>query len=387
MSAANFTPRTTLAVGASWSLVEGPYIAMSVSAAVALGHQEAIFLQHLHFWLDYKARNQQKHFVHGVPDRSWVYWTYDELVQQIPLGKSVSPHKRVVKHLRRLGILLVEQQRSNAWDQTCHYSIDYEMLAEVLECSQLEDDSNGNKMLFRASEKHLLRPCDSSESIRIESSDHSTESSSQNSSKRTTTKEAVDPLNALDGIGGCGAHLDVHEIPSAIQSQVFTLLAQMPDGQRYVDLLAARLRRAAESPGRVDVVHPILWLKSIIASSAPDFSEADRIAEQRHAAKIHRALAEEQRLSEQASAAANDAAREQRYSAAAKLLASLDEDGRKALADATRAAVVPPKTRACISDAVLRGVLPDQPFALSLVLKAIERMSASAPDPDQGEEP
>ena len=155
----------------------------------------------------------------------------------------------------------------------------------MLERSQLEDDSNRNKMLFRASEKHLPRPDDSTGSTGIAHPGHSTESSSQNSSKKTTTKESVDPLNALDSISGCGAPLDVHEIPSALQSQVVTLLAQKLDGQRYVDLLAARLRRAAESPGRVDVVHPILWLKSIIASSAPDFSEADRIAEQRNAGR------------------------------------------------------------------------------------------------------
>ena len=247
MSAADFTPRTTLAVGASWSLVEGPYIAMSVSAAVALGHQEAIFLQHLHFWLDYKARNQQKHFVHGVPDRSWVYWTYDELVQQIPLGKSVSPHKRVVKRLKRLGILLVEQQRSNAWDQTCHYSIDYEMLAEVLERSQLEDDSNGNKMLFRASEKHLPRPGDSTGSTGIDSADHSTEISASNSSNTTTTtKETAHPLDPADQMQCGGGDFDVSGLPIEIQSDVAALVAEMKDGQRYIDLLAARFQRSEE---------------------------------------------------------------------------------------------------------------------------------------------
>lgn len=73
----------------------------------------------------------------------------------------------------------------------------------------------------------------------------------------------------------------------------------------------------------------------------PDFTAADEIAKQRRAVKARRVLDEKQTAERQASSAADDAAREQRHSAAAKVLASLDVDARKAIADATRASVTP----------------------------------------------
>lgn len=387
MSAANFTPATPLVIGASWQLVEGPFIALSPLVAVVFGHQEAIFLQHLHFWLNFKAQNPEKYIDHKVEDRHWVYWNYYELVREIPLGRSVSPHRRVIGHLKRLGVLLVEQPRSNVWDQTCHYSIDYEVLAEVLERGRFAANSNETKALDRAGEKPPLSPIDLAGSNDIDSSDHLTESSaSSSSSNPTTTKDAVHPMNPLDHVE-CGGEFDVSGLPSEIQSDIFALVADRKDGQRYIDLLTARLQKAARSPGIGDVNTPIRWLESIIKSAKPDFTGADEIAKQRHAANVRRTLAEKQLAEKQASSAVEDAAREQRHSAAAKLLASLDEDARKALADATRASVMPQKVRACVDDAVHRGVLPDHQYALNVVLTAIERLSADRGSAAKGEQP
>ena len=388
MSAADFTPATPLVIGASWQLVEGPFIALSPTVAVGLGHQEALFLQHLHFWLNYKAKNASKYAEHKAQDRYWVYWNYDELVREIPLGKSVSPHKRVIARLKRLGIILVEQPRSKAWDQTCHYTIVYEVLAEVLERGRFAADSNETKARVRAGDKQLPSPNDSTGSNDIDSAGHSTESSASNSSdKTTTTKEPAHPLNPLDHIECGGGEFDVSGLPIEIQGDVVALVADRKDGQRYIDLLAARLQQAAGSPVMGKVNTPLRWLESIITSGKPDFSGADEIAKQRHAAKVRRALDEKQLAEKQASSAAEDAAREQRNAAAAKLLAALNDDGRKAVADAARATMAPPSTRACINEAVLKGVLPEQPYALNLVLTAIERMPASRTPSAGGRQP
>ncbi len=386
MSAAGFTLATPLVVGASWQLVEGFFIALSPLVAVALGHQEALLLQHLHFWLNYKAQNSSKYAEHKVQDRYWVYWNYDDLVREIPLGRSVSPHKRAIRHLKRLGILLVEQPRSKAWDQTCYYSIAYDVLAEVLERGQSEAESNGRNALLPAGEKHPPHPDDSAGSNDIDSSDHSTESSASNSSIPTTTKETAHPLNPLDHVG-CGGEFDVSELPIEIQSDVLALVADKKDGQRYIDLLIARLQQAAGSPAVGKVNSPLLWLESIIRLGKPDFTAGDEIEKQRRAVTARRVLDEKQLAERQASSAAEDAAREHRHSAAAKVLASLDEDARKALADATRASVMPKKTRACIDEAVHRGVLPDHPYALNVVVTAIERLSADRGSAAKGEQP
>jgi hypothetical protein len=120
-------------IGATWLLVDGPFIALSMRLAEVLGHQEAMFLQHLHYWLDYKRQNEQRYIGHSFDGRMWIYWNYDELVKEIPLGRSASAHKRIVKRLKALGILLVQQHRSAVWDQTCHYSINYQVLDGILE--------------------------------------------------------------------------------------------------------------------------------------------------------------------------------------------------------------------------------------------------------------
>ena len=385
MSAANFTPATPLIVGATWQLVEGPFIALSPLVAVVFGHQAALFLQHLHFWLNYKAQNPSRYIAHKVQDRDWVYWNHDDLVREIPLGKSVSPHKRVIGRLKRLGIILVEQPRSKNWDQTCHYTIVYERLAEVLERGQFAAASNRTNALGRTDETQSPVPDDSTRSAGTDASDHSTESSASTSSNTTTTIDTAHPLNPLDQIGG--GEFDVSGLPIGIQSDVVALVTGRKDGQRYIDLLVARLQQAAAASTAGKVNAPVRWLESIISSGNPDFTAADETAKQRRSVKARQALDEKQLAERQASSAAEDAARKQRHSAAAKLLASLDEDARKALAEATRASVMPQKMRACVDDAVHRGVLPDHQYALSVVLTAIERLSADRGSAAKGEQP
>ena len=360
-------------VGSTWMLVAGPFIALSMRLAERLGHQEAMFLQHLHFWLNYKTQNEQRYPGHRFDGRMWIYWTHDELVKEIPLGRSASAHKRIVKRLKALGVLLVQQHRSSAWDQTLHYSIDYQVLSRILERIEVVEESNSANSSDRPDAEHQLDVLGSGTSMRSVDPDHMTESSPLISPENSTTTGLTGSMDQMS-CGGGGGELDVTEVPETIREAVIALIAGRPDGQRFVDLLTYRMRRAADDPRTGRLVAPLLWLKAVLESESPDFTGADVIAEERKVNKARRVHVANQQIQELADQAAQAEARARRQALAALKLAGLSEADLATLREATVTTVLPPRTIATIKDAIMMRVLPEQPFALGVVLKAIERL-------------
>lgn len=360
--------------GTSWLLVAGPFIALSLRLAEAVGHQGALFLQHLHFWIEYKRQNEQRYLGHNVDGRFWVHWNHDELVKEIPLGRSASAHKRVIKRLKALGVLLVAQHRSSSWDQTCHYSIDYEMLARLLEQGPASSDSKGTNSSDRSADGEPSNHQSSTDPTAPNNSDHSTERSSQSSPKSTPTVRPKVPINAPARESGGGVELDMSSLPTNIRADVLTLLAHRPDAQRYADLLAQRLKRDPLLPEDKRIVNPGMWLQYVLNLPNPDFSEADRFAEERAAEAARRLQVAGQQAKELASQQAQAEERARRHARAAKLLAEYSVDDRAALVAAATSSGLPRGAAELIRGAVSQGALPDQPYALSKVLLAIDRM-------------
>ena len=359
-------------IGSTWMLVAGPFIALSMRLAERLGHQEAMFLQHLHYWLNYKQQNEQQYPGHRFDGRLWIYWTHDELVREIPLGRSASAHKRIVKRLKALGVLLVQQHRSSAWDQTCHYSIDYPVLAGILERVEVVDESNSTISSDRPVAKQPLDVLGLGPSTRSVDTDHMTESSAVISPENSTTTGLTGSMDQMS-CGG-GGELDVTEVPEAIREAVIALIAGRPDGQRFIDLLTYRMKRAADDPRAGRLVAPLLWLKAVLESENPDFTGADFIEEDRKVKKARRVHVANQQIQELAEQAAQAEARARRQARAALKLAGLSEADLATLREATVTSVLPPRTITTIKDAIMMRVLPEHPFALGVVLKAIERL-------------
>nr|WP_309099977.1 replication protein [Fredinandcohnia onubensis] len=91
--------------------------------ATLIGLKESIILQQLHYWLQ-RSKNIRE-------DRKWVYFTYDQLVEQFPFF-SKSTIRRAISYLENNGFLCSKQFNKMKIDRTKWYSINYEALEELM---------------------------------------------------------------------------------------------------------------------------------------------------------------------------------------------------------------------------------------------------------------
>ena len=85
------------------------------SLAKAIGLNEAIFIQQLHYW-SLKSKD------------GWVYNTYEQWQEQFPFW-STRTIQRIVRNLEETGLLISRQD--NDFDRKKYYQIDYDKLDEV----------------------------------------------------------------------------------------------------------------------------------------------------------------------------------------------------------------------------------------------------------------
>lgn len=97
---------------------ESPLV-IQPTLAKAIGLNEAIILQQIHYWLK-KSKD------------GWVYNTYDEWKEQFPFF-SEATIKRTITKLKKSGVLIVSQNKKSTWDRVNHYKIDYETMNSLIE--------------------------------------------------------------------------------------------------------------------------------------------------------------------------------------------------------------------------------------------------------------
>ena len=101
------------------------------SLAVAVGLNEAIILQQVHFWL-----RRDKHVIEG---QSWIYNTYENWQTQFPFW-SVDTIKRAIHHLEALGILdSTSRFNRNPVDKSKWYTVNYARLNAFATPSTMQD--------------------------------------------------------------------------------------------------------------------------------------------------------------------------------------------------------------------------------------------------------
>lgn len=108
-------------------LYETPPLVVNPELAAAIGLNEAIVAQQLHYWL---GRSTNEHEGH-----KWVYNTIGEWRQQFPFW-SATTIKRIMASLREKGIIVVEQGVAQSMDRTNWYRLDYSALPQL-------DDARG----------------------------------------------------------------------------------------------------------------------------------------------------------------------------------------------------------------------------------------------------
>lgn len=128
-------------------LINEPPLQVLPSLAVAIGLNEAIITQQLHYWLENKA-------VKGEVDQNgikWIYNTYEEWQENFPFW-SIPTIKRAFLRLEEIGIVIAEQLNAKKRDMRKYYRIDYDMLCTLHEIKLIQSDeskltpSSGSKL-------------------------------------------------------------------------------------------------------------------------------------------------------------------------------------------------------------------------------------------------
>ncbi|WP_352338235.1 hypothetical protein [Psychrobacter sp. 16-MNA-CIBAN-0192] len=104
-------------------LINEPPLQVLPSLACAIGLNEAILLQQVHYWLRHA---KVKH-----NDKMWIYKTVDKWKEQDFPFWSTDTIKRAIRSLRKQEVLLVSKLASNSFNRVNHYSIDYVKLDEI----------------------------------------------------------------------------------------------------------------------------------------------------------------------------------------------------------------------------------------------------------------
>ena len=123
------------------------------SLAVAIGLDEAIIVQQIHYWVE-KMKIKR--------DVDWVYNSYKDWQKQFPFF-SVSHIRRTIKRLEDDGILISDNFNKVRADRTKWYTINYEKIQEILDNKlrkSAAEDENGQESEDRTMELkqplHLL---------------------------------------------------------------------------------------------------------------------------------------------------------------------------------------------------------------------------------------
>jgi hypothetical protein len=119
------------ATGTSKLLLHEQPLQVLPGLAVALGLNEAIILQQLHYWLGRKA--------HIRDDREWHYNTYEDWKKQFPFW-SVSTIKRAIVHLEKEGVITAANYNNSNIDKTKWYAINYDKLNTLCDSSMAHID-------------------------------------------------------------------------------------------------------------------------------------------------------------------------------------------------------------------------------------------------------
>lgn len=108
-------------------------IPISVKIASAIGANEAIVIQQIHYWIDMfsKSNNEEVKSKHFHDGRWWVYNTYDKWHEQFPFW-SVKTIQRMFGRLKDMNVIIVGEYNKIKYDHTKWYTINYEVLETLV---------------------------------------------------------------------------------------------------------------------------------------------------------------------------------------------------------------------------------------------------------------
>ena len=106
------------------------------SLAMAVGLNEAIILQQIHYWIDNKAKNVEKYRANSFFEEQWWVWnSIAEWQAAFPFW-SDNTIRRAINGLREQGVLIAKHFSPNPYDKTFYYRIDYDALNSLTSAVQ-----------------------------------------------------------------------------------------------------------------------------------------------------------------------------------------------------------------------------------------------------------
>jgi len=330
-------------------------IAISPTMCRLFGLQTAVFLQQLHYWLDHKAASHERYRDDFINGQYWVYWTQEQLQKAIPLGKSVDPHKRIIKELLGLGVLLVEQHKARSWNRTNYYSINYECLDEYIarQLSGLCTESGGNPADrvdgFRGIEEVKLPVSTSDNAAEFKKTNITTKTSS----KKTTTTDVV--VGADEIIKSLYLSASAERYRSLIERNTADLDKDI--AQDVADEVSGTIR-AIEQGRREDIFSFGKWIPALCRSASQGELVAQygpTISNLREATK----LAESSALKKSIDDEAAQVHRAEDIRVASEVISIIDEQALAALVSSVVVNFPFKSLRQKVADALLARQLPD----------------------------
>ncbi len=146
------------------------------SLAKAIGLNDALFLQQLHYWL---SRSKHEH-----DGKVWIYNTYDEWKEQFPFW-SLDTMQRIAQRLVDRELIYVHRFNEANWDRTNWYAINYDKLDEIMAAIESRKLPPIKSRRLRSSKKADSGPLDS-RNLRPSY----TETTQENNNQETTTRDA-----------------------------------------------------------------------------------------------------------------------------------------------------------------------------------------------------
>ncbi|MDP9473435.1 MAG: hypothetical protein M3Q71_22700, partial [Chloroflexota bacterium] len=135
-------------------LIDEPPLQVLPSLAVAIGLNEAIVLQQIHYWLQ-RSTNERD-------GRRWVYNSVKEWQAQFPFFSNATL-RRTLESLEKRGLIVTAKHNRAAFDRTKWYAIDYDVLAALTTPEEKSDriahfeqfDAPQNEQFDRRQNEHI----------------------------------------------------------------------------------------------------------------------------------------------------------------------------------------------------------------------------------------
>lgn len=119
------------------------HLLIAPSIACAIGLNESIILQQVHYWLN--ARTNQNFY----DNKYWVYNTYEQWLKQFPFWSEITI-KRIIISLEQKGLIISANFNKNKFNRTKWYSINYDVLNN-LEYNINQSDQNDTTIVSKRS--------------------------------------------------------------------------------------------------------------------------------------------------------------------------------------------------------------------------------------------